>query len=107
MESILVFGALGGVARGLVGFVKHYLSYKEVPFNLQYFITTVGISSVVGLAVVWAIDGAGVTFAEGLAINPAIAFIIGYAGGDAVENIYKIILKEPILGPLKGILPKK
>ena len=66
----------------------------------------VGVSALVGFAVVWALESAGITIADGIAINPGIAFIIGYAGGDAIENLYKIILKKPILGPLKGMLPK-
>jgi hypothetical protein len=28
-------------------------------------------------------------------VSPALAFIIGYAGGDFIENIAKIILKKP------------
>ena len=33
VESILIFGALGGVARGLVGYVKYFFSYKDVRFS--------------------------------------------------------------------------
>jgi len=106
MFDILLFGALGGVIRGLVGFTKYYLSYKNVKFNWTYFGLTVGLSAVVGLSVVWAIDSSGITFAGTTAINPAIAFIIGYAGGDAIENFYKIILRKPILGPIRDILPR-
>ena len=29
--------------------------------------------------------------------TPALAFIVGYAGGDLLENIYKIVLKKPSL----------
>lgn len=101
MENILIFGAVGGVARGLVGLAKYYASYKNVQFSLSYFLITVGISASVGLAVVWAIDGSGITLIEGLKVNPATAFIIGYAGGDAIENIYKIILRKPLLGPIR------
>jgi hypothetical protein len=32
-------------------------------------------------------------------ISPAIAFVIGYAGGDFIENLYKIILKKPTIFP--------
>ena len=107
METILIFGALGGVARGLVGYSKYFRSYRDLEFSWPYFGMTVGISTFVGFLAVWAIDGAGVQFAEGVNINPAIALIIGYAGGDAVENIYKIIAKQPILGPLGNILGRK
>jgi len=49
-------------------------------------------SGIIGLVSVWAIKGVGFTFAE--AFSPALAFIIGYAGGDFIENIYKIIIKK-------------
>jgi len=29
--------------------------------------------------------------------NPVIAFLVGYAGGDLLENFYKIIIKKPVL----------
>ncbi len=106
MEWILLFGALGGVVRGLVGYIKHYQSYSSVRFEWGYFLMTVGISSVVGLIVVWAIDGAGITFAEGIAINPAIAIIIGYAGGDAIESLYKLMMQKPVIDSLKNVLTK-
>ena len=98
METILIFGALGGVARGLVGYLKHFQAYKNVEFRWVYFSMAVGISAAVGLGVVWSIEGSGITFTEGVDINPGLAMIIGYAGGDAVENLYKIILKKPVLG---------
>ncbi len=100
---ILGFGALGGVARGLVGFLKYYTSYKNVTFSWRYIALTMGISAAVGLGVVWAINGSGISF-EGVTMNPAIGFILGYAGGDVLENIYKILVKKPFLGPLKDIL---
>ena len=28
-------------------------------------------------------------------VSPAVAFVIGYAGGDFIENVAKIILKKP------------
>jgi len=31
------------------------------------------------------------------AFNPALGFVIGYAGGDFIENIYKIIIKKSSL----------
>lgn len=101
MLGILVFGALGGTARGLVGYTKYFTSYKNVKFSWTYFGMTVGVSAAVGLLVVWAIADAGITFADTVGINPALAAIIGYAGGDAMENVYKIILREPILGQVK------
>lgn len=97
MDTVLIFAALGGAARGLVGFTKHRLSYKNVEFKWPYFLSTVAVSAGVGFAAVWALVGSGITFGGDLQINPGLAFIIGYAGGDAVENIYKLILRKPIL----------
>jgi len=82
----------GGFIRGLVGFIKHQYAYKNVPFKPGYFIGTMFASGIIGLLSVWAIQGAGFTFAD--AFTPALAFIIGYAGGDFLENIYKVIIKK-------------
>jgi len=87
---IAAFG--GGLVRGLVGFIKHRFSYKDVPFKPGYFIGTMIASGIIGLVAVWAIKGVGFTFSD--AFSPALAFIIGYAGGDFIENIYKIIIKK-------------
>lgn len=38
-----------GVVRGLIGFIKHQYSYKNVSFNLPYFLAMMFISGVVGL----------------------------------------------------------
>ncbi len=78
--------------RGLVGFIKHQFSYKDVPFRPGYFVGTMITSGTIGLVSVWAIQSVGFTL-EG-AFTPALAFIIGYAGGDFLENIYKIIIKK-------------
>lgn len=92
--SILISGFGGGLLRGLVGFIKHQFSYKDVKFNLPYFIFMSVLSGIVGLLTIMAIEGSGITFFDKTYIPPAIAFIIGYAGGDFLENVYKIILKK-------------
>lgn len=97
---IILAGFAGGVLRGVVGFVKHQLSYKDVKFNIGYFIFMMLLSGMVGLATAWAIKEAGFTFMDLPALTPAFAFIIGYAGGDFIENIYKIIIKKPTIYPL-------
>ncbi|PIR92818.1 hypothetical protein COT99_04095 [Candidatus Falkowbacteria bacterium CG10_big_fil_rev_8_21_14_0_10_43_10] len=83
---ILIAGFAGGMVRGLVGFIKHQYSYKNVSFDLYYFLGMMFLSGVVGLLVAAAFDG-----------NAVFAFIVGYAGGDFVENVYKIIAKKPSL----------
>jgi len=82
----------GGFIRGLVGFIKHQFSYKNVPFRPKYFIGMMFVSGLVGMVATIAIKELGFTlFGQ---FTPALAFIIGYAGGDFVENIYKIIIKK-------------
>ena len=87
---IAAFG--GGFIRGLVGYIKHKFSYKDVPFKPAYFIGTITASGIIGLLAVISIKEIGFTFAD--EFTPALAFIIGYAGGDFIENIYKIIIKK-------------
>ncbi len=97
MLALLLAGAGGGIVRGLMGLTKHRLAYKDVPFKPWYFFGTVGISAFIGLTVTWAIAGSGIELPFADPINTAIAFIIGYAGGDFIENLYKILLKQPDL----------
>jgi len=82
----------GGFIRGLVGFIKHQFSYKNVPFRPKYFIGMMFVSGLIGMVATIAIKELGFTlFGQ---FTPALAFVIGYAGGDFVENIYKIIIKK-------------
>lgn len=89
---ILIAGFGGGVVRGLVGFIKHQFSYKNVGFNPSYFFGMAFISGIVGLLSALAMKEAGFNL-EGL-FTPALSFIVGYAGGDFLENIYKILIKK-------------
>lgn len=95
--SILIAGFGGGAVRGLVGFVKHQYAYKNVPFNLAYFLAMMSISGVIGLLTAVAIKELGLSFFGLNYFTPAMAFVVGYAGGDFLENIYKIIIKKPSL----------
>ena len=92
MFSILIAGFGGGVIRGLVGFIKHQFSYKDVGFDLMYFLGTSFISGIIGLIITISIKSLGFTLHG--TFDPAMAFIVGYAGGDFIENIYKIIIKQ-------------
>lgn len=91
---ILIAGFGGGVVRGLVGFIKHQFSYKNVGFNLSYFLGMSFISGIVGVLSAMAIKEAGINFLNVDYFSPSLAFVIGYAGGDFLENFYKIILKK-------------
>jgi hypothetical protein len=95
--QILLAGFLGGVVRGLVGFIKHQYSYKNVPFDIKYFFLTSFLSGIIGVSVAGAISTAG--FTNEFSFTPPIGFIVGYAGGDFVENIYKILIKKTDLFP--------
>jgi len=94
---ILLAGFGGGVLRGLVGYLKYQFAYKDIKFKTGYFVFMISISGIVGLATAWAIKDAGFVFMDLPILTPAFAFIIGYAGGDFIENIYKIIVKKPSL----------
>jgi hypothetical protein len=93
--QILIAGFGGGIIRGLVGFIKHQFSYKNVGFNLPYFFVMVFLSGIVGVLTATAINELGLNFLGINYVSPALALIIGYAGGDFLENIYKIIIKKP------------
>lgn len=90
---IAAFG--GGLIRGLIGYIKHQFSYKNVPFRPKYFLAMLFLSGIVGLLATLAIREIGFTLSD--AFSPVLAFIIGYAGGDFIENIYKIIIKKSSL----------
>jgi len=94
--SILIAGFGGGAIRGILGFLKHQFAYKNVGFNLPYFLGITFISGVVGILVAVAVKETGISFLGG-ELSPALALIIGYAGGDFLENIYKILVKKSSL----------
>src|SRR3989344_5579803 len=73
---ILIAGFGGGVIRGLVGFTKHQYKFKNVGFNLPYFIGMMFISGVVGLLTAIAFNESGISIKGIGVINPGIAFII-------------------------------
>ncbi|MFH1780413.1 MAG: hypothetical protein ABH841_00150 [Candidatus Nealsonbacteria bacterium] len=91
---IIIFASAfgGGILRGLVGFMKHRLSYKDVKFRLSYFLGMMFVSGIIGSVAAIAIKEVGFTLLG--SFSPALSFIVGYAGGDFIENIYKIIIKK-------------
>jgi len=92
MFSIIIAAFGGGILRGLVGFIKHQFSYKDVKFRLSYFLGMMFVSGIIGMVATLAIKEIGFTLLG--SFTPALSFIIGYAGGDFIENIYKIIIKK-------------
>ena len=81
--QFLLFGALGGAARGLVGALKSFrpvgnsrtLDWKKLGINI---VSSVVIGAVVGLLV---------------DINPVTACASGYAGIDVIESLIKVSKK--------------
>lgn len=88
---VIIFGLVGGIVRGLVGYLKYRNSYKNTTFVFSYFALSVGISGLVGLIASWVTKDLGITFLGLPTITPALSVVIGYAGGDFVENLFKII----------------
>ncbi len=95
--SVLTAGFTGGVVRGLVGFVKHQFSYKNVKFNIPYFLAMMFISGTVGLLTAATVKELGLPLFGSTILSPALTFVVGYAGGDLLENLYKIIVKKSTL----------
>jgi len=97
MEIFFLAGFAGGIIRGVVGILKYALSYKDVKIKWAYFGSLALVSGLIGMAAAWVIRDMGGSF-EGVAgLSPAIALVVGYAGGDFLENIFKVLMKKPIL----------
>lgn len=92
--SILIAGFGGGLVRGLIGFLKNQYSYKNTGFNIPYFFVMMFLSGIIGILVSKAIDGSYIVFGGVESVSPSLAFIIGYAGGDFLEGVYKILFKK-------------
>lgn len=88
--SILIMGFCGGAIRGLVGFVKYQFSYQKVEFQLSYFLLMIFLSGIIGLLTAYIFNQNGV-----------FSLIVGYAGGDFIENVYKTIKAKSSLYPEK------
>ena len=101
---IILAGFAGGIMRGLVGYIKYRSSYKNVSFQIGYFIFSVLVSGVVGLLVAWVTKDLGMNFLGLPTLTPAIAIIIGYAGGDFIENLFKILTGKTSLYQLPSVI---
>ncbi len=95
MYLFFIAGFLGGVIRGVVGLIKYMQSYKEVPIKPWYFGGMVCISGLIGFISAWITYDLGIAFLGLETLPLSLAVIIGYAGGDFIENIFKIIIKKP------------
>lgn len=90
-QAVLIAGLVGGLLRGLVGWLKYQMSYKDVAFRPIYLATTVLVSGTIGVLAAWVSKDIGLSFLGMSELTPAIAFVVGYAGGDFIENLFKII----------------
>lgn len=88
METVIlysfVFGLIGGIVRGFVGFAK-YLEKNRANGKLRfkYFMFSIGIAALVG--------GVAGSLVSG---DWRLAIIAGYAGTDFIEGLYKIRMKQ-------------
>jgi hypothetical protein len=97
MFIFFLAGFIGGTIRGIVGIIKYTLSYKDVKMQWGYFSGTALVSGLIGMTAAWIIQDMGVAFEGVKGLSPAVALIVGYAGGDFLENIFKVFMKKPIL----------
>jgi len=102
MTIFFLAGFLGGAIRGVIGIVKYALSYKDVKIKWLYFGSLSAVSGLIGMTAAWIIQDMGVGFEGVKSLSPALALIVGYAGGDFLDNIFKVLMKKPILfGPVE------
>jgi hypothetical protein len=91
--SSLVAGFGGGVVRGIIGYLKHQYDYKNVGFDVKYFFGMSFISGIIGMLTSVAMSESGILQSIE-SFTSAFAFIVGYAGGDFLDGIYKILLSK-------------
>ena len=90
MEKLLIYllaGFLGGIVRGLVGFIKNKTIEKVDHFKPLYFVVAILIAGIVG--------GAAGILAD---TEWQVSFFAGYAGTDFIENLYKIKIAQKLSG---------
>ncbi|MBP6855669.1 MAG: hypothetical protein KBC26_01710 [Candidatus Pacebacteria bacterium] len=93
-------------SRARISRVHKTFTFKKPKFETLYFLVMMFLSGIVGLLAAVVVKEAGIDFDGLKEFSPAIAFIVGYAGGDLLENIYKIILKKPSLYETTTIVQK-
>lgn len=89
--TFLIAGFIGGLLRGAVGISKYMRSYKDVEVRPWYFGGMALLSGIIGGVAAWVTNDLGITFLGIETFTPALGIVIGYAGGDFIENIFKII----------------
>ncbi len=109
--SFLFAGFIGGLLRGGVGIFKYMTSYKDVKIRPYYFLGSILLTGVVGYVSALVAQDAAQIFLELETVPVSFALVAGYAGGDFIENIAKIGMKDPDLlkvgEKLKGMFKKE
>jgi peptidoglycan/LPS O-acetylase OafA/YrhL len=97
MVEFFIFGFIGGILRGIVGLIKYSNSYKDVEIRPWYFTGMVVFSGFLGSVAAWVVHDLGIDFLGVQGFSPALGVVMGYAGGDLLENIVKIFAGKTTL----------
>lgn len=89
--SIVIAGFGGGMVRSLFGYAKQF-NYKSPKFKIKYFLFMTFLSGIIGLFAAVISKELGLTFLGINEFTPALAFMVGYAGGDVLEGVYKVVI---------------
>lgn len=92
---ILLFGALGGVLRGILGIAKSAVFKKDVKINWTWLIVSVIIAAILGMIT-----------ASFFLDDTRLALIGGYTGSDFLEGLMKIVLKDKFSNLVEKEKPK-
>jgi hypothetical protein len=92
--AFLIAGFFGGLLRGTIGVIKYLTSYKDVKINLYYFLGMITISGILGYVCAWVARDVSGIFLEIKMLPVSFALVAGYAGGDFLENLVKIGMKD-------------
>ena len=95
--NFFIAGLLGGLLRGGMGLFKYITSYKDVEIRLSYFTGMIILTGIIGWVSAWIARDALAIFLEIESPPLSFALVAGYAGGDFIENLFKIATKQPQL----------
>lgn len=91
--SIILAGFGGGAVRSITGYYKS-LSFNNPKFDVKYFVMMILLSGFIGLVAAVVTKELDISILGISGFTPAIAFLVGYAGGDLLDNLYKIIIRK-------------
>jgi len=94
LQAFFLMGFVGGVIRAVVGLIKYSQRYKDVAFRPKYLLGTVLLSGVIGFISAWIIKDLGVVILGSEEVPLSVGLIAGYAGGDLIDNLFKIVLRD-------------